>query len=117
MNDTTQALKPTRRTTLLPAPFPGVIFGAISEGAVLFATETEVYFGLNEVGVKVWGLLPPVCRTLDELCEAIVREYPDAPAEVVRADVEELLADLVANGLAVSPPAGVRDERTDSSAA
>ena len=44
---------------MLPTPLPTVIFQRIDDGAVLFAPATEVYFGLNEVGAKIWQLLPP----------------------------------------------------------
>lgn len=95
-----------RRETPLPAPHPEVIFGALNDGAVLFATATEVYFGLSDVGARVWALLPPARRTVEDICDAISREYPDVPADTIRLDVEELLRDLLANGLVIAPAGG-----------
>ena len=89
---------------MLPTPRPNIIFQRIDDGAVLFAPETEVYFGLNEVGAKVWQLLTPPSSTLDELCQRIAAEYPDIPRATVRSDVVELLEQLAIEGL-VAPPA------------
>ena len=84
---------------MLPAKEPTVIFQKLADGAVLFSPSTELYFGLNEVGSRVWSLLAPVSRTLDELCARLSAEYPTVPSEVLRVDVEELLAQLAAEGL------------------
>jgi hypothetical protein len=83
----------------LPVANPEVIFRNVSEGAVLLHTRDEVYFGLNAVGARIWQLLPPVCRTLDDLCAAVAKEYPSVDAGVIRADIVELLEDLAAQRL------------------
>ena len=98
---------------MLPVANPKVIFKSMPDGAVLFSTADEVYFGLNEVGARVWELLPPATRTLDELCEAIQRRYPEVALSTIRADVVELLDELAAQGL-VLPAA---PERPDGGAA
>ena len=84
---------------MLPHARPGVLFEPLPDGAVLLDTRTEVYFGLNPVGARVWQLLPPAARTLDELCAALGREYPAGPGAVLRDDVAELLAQLRDQGL------------------
>jgi len=84
---------------MLPVANPKVIYKALSEGAVLLSTTDEVYFGLNEVGARVWEHLPPVLNTLDELCAAIGATYPEVDQDTIRADVSELLAELAAHGL------------------
>jgi hypothetical protein len=88
---------------MLPTAQPSVIFQKVADGAVLFAPETEIYFGLNEVGTRVWELLPPACRTLEEVVGRLQAAYPDTPGETIRQDVIELLADLVGQGLAKPP--------------
>ena len=88
---------------MLPQPNPTVIFKELSDGAVLFAPSTEVYYGLNEVGAKVWQALPPATHSLDELCKLLVAAYPDAPAATIRRDVEELLESLIKAGLVIAP--------------
>jgi hypothetical protein len=84
---------------VLPTRNPSVIFKALATGAVLYATADEVYFGLNPVGVRIWELLPPVQQTLDGLCTVLCAEYPEVPAEVIRADVVEVLEELGKLGL------------------
>ena len=88
----------------LPIPNPQVIHRSLPDGAVLFSTIDEVYFGLNAVASRVWELLPPVSTTLGELCQAVHREYPDVSSAVIRADVVELLDHLRANALVVASP-------------
>ena len=56
---------------MLPSPAPGVLFQALPDGAVLLDTRSEVYFGLNAVGARVWQLLPG-SRSLDELSAAVL---------------------------------------------
>ena len=81
------------------------MFQALDDGAVLFSPASEVYFGLNHVGAAVWGLLPPVSGTLEELCAALGERYPDAPPATIAADVARLLGELGEAGL-VQPPGG-----------
>ena len=94
-------------------PHSSVIFQRIDDGAVLFAPATEVYFGLNEVGAKVWQLLPPTMHSLDELCMRLSTEYPTVEAEIIRQDVLELLDQLTAEGL-VAPSAAGSDAKSAS---
>ena len=76
------------------------------EGAILFCTATEVYFSLNQVGVSVWRLLPPVCSTEAEVVSSLAAKHPGVNAETIAADVRNLIGDLIANGLVeVSQPA------------
>jgi hypothetical protein len=89
----------------LPIASTAVIFRELPDGAVLLSTETEIYFGLNEVGARVWQLLPPASASFDELCVRLAREYPDAPLETIRLDVAELLDALLEQRLVVLPSA------------
>ncbi len=94
--------------TSLPAPVPGAVFKRLPEGGVLFSTETEVYFGVGDVGAMIWELLPPNTRTLEEMVTRLATKYSDVSASQIRADVERFVAELLANGLvahaAPSPP-------------
>lgn len=78
----------------LPRPASGVVFCEVDDGAVLLSVERELYFALNPVGARVWRLLPPTSRTLEELVMALLRDFPDAPADLVREDVAQLLREL-----------------------
>jgi len=86
---------------MLPRPHPSVIFKTVSDGAVLLHVDEEIYFGLNDVGARIWQLLPPACLDLGDLCTRLAEVYSDVPAEVLRADVVELLNELEANQLVV----------------
>jgi Coenzyme PQQ synthesis protein D (PqqD) len=86
---------------VLPTRNPKIIFKALETGAVLYSPQDEVYFGLNPVGVRVWELLPPAHQHLDDVCRVLTTEYPDAPLDVIRADVAELLEELGKLGLVV----------------
>lgn len=92
---------------MLPSPESSVIFQKLGDGAVLFAPTTEIYFGLNEVGARVWELLPPASRTLDDLCRQLGTEYPDVSPETLRTDVLELLEDLAREQLVRRPDSGL----------
>jgi hypothetical protein len=96
---------------MLPVANPKVIYRALSDGAVLFSTEDEVYFGLNAVGARVWELLPPVSSTLDELCAALAAQYPDVDPNVIRSDVVELIEELRSHRLVVPNGSEHADEQ------
>ncbi|HEX5580612.1 MAG TPA: PqqD family protein [Gemmatimonadaceae bacterium] len=82
----------------LPRPAPEVMCQCFDDGAVLFSTRTEVYYGLNLVGTTVWDLLPDA-PSLDALCEEVRRRHPGAGIAEVRRDISALLDDLLAEGL------------------
>jgi hypothetical protein len=118
-SDTSAGVRQLFRATLfvmLPAASPQVIFKSLPDGAVLYHPAQEVYYGLNGVGEKVWQRLPPVCRTLDDLCGQLADIYPDVPAATIRSDVSDLLDDLLQNQLVVSSPQAA-DARHDDAAA
>ena len=72
---------PAEVDAILPRPHPAVMFREVSDGAVLLQMEDEIYFGLNEVGSRIWQLLPPSCATLEELCARLGETYPDVAAD------------------------------------
>lgn len=94
---------------MLPAASPDVVFAPVEGGAVLFSIRDETYYSLNAVGVRVWQLLPPVASSLNELCAALQRDYPDVPLSELRTDVEAMLNDLAEMGLVAFPAAPMED--------
>jgi hypothetical protein len=97
--------------TPLPTPVPVAVFKRLPEGGVLFSTETEVYFGVGDVGAMIWELLPPTTLTLEEMVARLSAKYHDVSASQIRADVERFVAELLANGLVAhnaSSPQGDR---------
>lgn len=97
----------------LPIANPRVIFKQLSDGAVLFSPSDEVYYGLNEVGAKVWTLLPPASATLEEITAAIAASYPGVDPAVIRTDVAELITELLAHGLLI-PDANANSSGDDA---
>jgi len=64
---------------------------------VLLSMKTARYYGLADVGARIWSLLrEPVSVAV--ICETIGREYDVAP-ERCEADVVRFLEDLAAHGL------------------
>ncbi len=93
----------------LPIPSPTVLCKELDEGAVLFCSRTEVYFGLNSVGVVIWNALADGARTLDALVEALEARYPDQDGHVLRADAQEFVDALSESELLVTPAADRAD--------
>ena len=71
---------------------------ALPDGAVLYAADSELYYGVNSVGALVWELLPAI-QSFDALCRAVHERYPDAELEQIQRDVRELLEQLHSFGL------------------
>lgn len=64
---------------------------------VILHSGSEKYFGLNEVGTRLWESLEEP-RTIDELVVGIREEF-DVSEEQSRKDVESFVADLEAADL------------------
>ena len=103
--------------TPLPRPAPTTIFKPLAEGGVLFSTSTEVYFGVNVIGARIWELLPPATTTFEELCATLAAQYHDVSEAQIRRDVRAFLDDLLANDLVVAPREDDDTGRTESSRA
>lgn len=97
-------------THSLPTPRPSVVFCEVEDGAVLLHVEDEIYFSLSQVAARIWRLLPPVSGSLDELCTSLQAEFPDVPPDVIREDVQALLADLLDSRLVQSSHASERPQ-------
>jgi len=75
----------------------------MDEGAVLFCSRTEVYFGLNPVGLVIWNALADGSRTLEALVDALEARYPEQDPDVLRVDAREFVEALAESELLVSP--------------
>jgi len=67
--------------------------------SVLLNLDSECYYGLDEVGTRMWQVLttsPSIAAAYDDL----LAEY-DVDAETLRSDMGELIGQLVAHGLLV----------------
>jgi hypothetical protein len=65
--------------------------------AVILGVDVGEYFGLNEVGARVWQLIQEP-TAVQAICAAILDEY-DVTEEECQRDVLELLSDLADKGL------------------
>lgn len=59
---------------------------------VIFNTLNEKYYGLNDVGTRVWSLIQEP-RTIDEIVGIVAKEYEVEPEQFER-DLTKLLQDL-----------------------
>lgn len=69
----------------------------IAGDVAILSLRNGVYYGLNPVGARIWGLLQqPV--TLQTILDTILAEYEVSPA-ICESDIRKVLSDLAANGL------------------
>jgi Coenzyme PQQ synthesis protein D (PqqD) len=75
----------------------GVVFRELEGETVILNLETGTYFGLDSIGTRIWQLCQEhgLLRTVHQSMQA---EY-DVTAEVLEADVIELVDELRAKGL------------------
>ena len=83
--------KPRRRERVLAT--------RVDDQVALFDVEVGSYYGLDQVGGRVWELCDG-SRELSDLVAVIGDEY-DAPLDVVASDLKELLDDLASENLIV----------------
>jgi hypothetical protein len=88
---------------MLPIPHHAVIYKRVDGGAVVYHAADEIYYGLNDLGARIWELLPS-CATVEALGEHLHREFPDVSADRIHGDVRALVESLVGYGL-LEPPA------------
>jgi len=74
-----------------------VVFRNLSEEAVLLNLSTGNYFGLDEIGTRVWNLLAENA-SIEKIVEILLGEY-DVTEQVLRSDLRALLGQLQEKGL------------------
>jgi hypothetical protein len=79
------------------AAIPGQISSDLAGEAVILDMRSGVYYGLNEVGAKIWHLVQRP-QTIQNIQSAILQEY-DVEPDVCLQDIHHLLQDLSAAGL------------------
>ena len=87
-----------KATTSVSVP-DHVMHREVLDEAVMLNLETERYTGLDKVGVDMLEALT-AAPSLDAAIDRLVREY-DADRDVIAADVERFVDDLVGRGLIV----------------
>jgi len=76
---------------------PDVLSQEVCGETVLLDLKNESYFGLDEVGTRIWQLLQEKGDT-DYVSEKILEEY-DVQEDQLRNDIEGLIGKLVEEGL------------------
>lgn len=79
-----------------------VVFRDLAGEAVILNLASGTYFGLNEVGTRIWNLLAEHEST-EQTLAALLEEYEVEEAPL-RQDIEALLRTLVEKGLIVVDP-------------
>ena len=86
---------------------PDVISQEVSGETVLLDLESENYFGLDEVGTRIWQLLVEHGE-LEPVCATLLEEYEVEEAQL-RADLAALLERLEAAGIVTIEDEDVQD--------
>lgn len=76
---------------------PHQVSTSLGHEAVILGADAGEYFGLNEVGARIWELVQQPVR-VSAICAALCAEYEVEAADCER-DVLELLAALKERGL------------------
>lgn len=76
---------------------PEALFQDISGEGVILDLKSASYFGLDEVGVRMWQLLQ-ADTSLQAACDVLLTEY-DVEAQQLEQDLLKLLAQLSDAGL------------------
>ena len=79
------------------APSPEVLFRELDGEAVMLDLDSEKYFGLDEVGTRIWQLLDEH-RDVETVVTHLLEEY-EVEEEVLRQDMADLIERLVDAGL------------------
>src|SRR5919204_4058973 len=74
-----------------------VVFRELEGEMVLLNLATGIYFGLDSVGTRIWGLIDGH-RSADEIVSAVTAEY-DVDAETCTADLARFFQALQDNEL------------------
>jgi hypothetical protein len=72
---------------------PDVLFRLVGDEGVLVNLRTELYFGLNPVGTRMWNVLSSA-NSIQAAYDTLLEEYEVEPAQL-RADLEELIEQLL----------------------
>ena len=81
---------------------PDVLISIIDDEAVLLNLKSERYFGLNRTGTTMWTALT-TAESIQTAYQALASKFP-VDAETLRHDVNDLVRELIENGLVESSP-------------
>lgn len=87
----------TNTMTLALTPSEQAVESRVGEETVILHLGNSTYYGLDAIGTRIWALLGEGLSG-DAICTRLAPEFDVAP-EVLRADVERFLGDLLAQEL------------------
>ena len=76
---------------------PDTLINVIGGESVILNLKSESYFGLDQVGTRMWTLLT-TSESIQSAYELLLDEY-EVNAEKLRADLSELIDKLLSKGL------------------
>lgn len=76
---------------------PDVLMREVAGESVILNLNTETYFGLDEVGTRMWQVLAE-SETIQHAYDTLLDEYEVDPARL-RSDLVSLIEELVDHGL------------------
>jgi hypothetical protein len=76
---------------------PDVISQEVSGETVLLDLESENYFGLDEVGTRIWQLIGET-NDLQAIYQTLLKEY-DVSEDRLQQDLDHLLGEIAGLGL------------------
>jgi len=88
------------------APHPDVVWRLVEGEVVLLNVTTGQYYSLDEVGTRVWSLLPATGSSLEGLRNALLEEFEATPSDIDR-DLQDLFGRLLAADLVVTAETSV----------
>lgn len=76
---------------------PETLINIIEGESVLLNLDNESYYGLDEVGTRMWELLT-TSETIQAAYDRLLEEY-EVDASTLRTDLAEMISSLVEQGL------------------
>jgi predicted transcriptional regulator len=89
--------RPPLDLSTIVVPSADVLVQELDGEAVLLNLDSERYFGLDDVGTRVWQHLLEH-RLLERVCEEMEKEY-EVDASRLRSDVLKLIEELIEAGI------------------
>lgn len=89
--------------TVSLAPHPDVVWRLVEGEVVLLNVSTGQYYSLDEVGSRVWALLPQAGISLAALRDQVIEEFEVDP-ETVDRDLRDLFTRMLTAELVVTLP-------------
>src|SRR6266566_3650175 len=76
---------------------PDTLINIVGEESVLLNLNSESYYGLDEVGTRMWTALT-TSDSIRAACETLLTEY-QITAEALQRDLEDFVENLIKHGL------------------